>query len=211
MIYLIDDKKTRQENRSWKSSKLKEYESQVTAIYSHKEIEEIRESIFQPGNLILFHDSFFDALGNKSSNLSDNFRNKLTNYVAKNNIYLVYFSGSIGARKILGNIAYCPVSALYNNLEFYLEYLKKNEEHDLKRLLFGETYFLEEVLILKKEIWNLLYDETQKETVSISPKLGAILDQLGNKLTYNFKREFADFEHMKLIINQRLDEKLFYS
>jgi len=211
MIYLIDDKKIRQENLGWNTRRLKAYESLLTLVYSHDEIEEMRESIFQPGNLILFHDSFFDAIGNKSSVLSDNFRNELTNYVVESNICLVYFSGSIGARKILGNIAYCPVSALYRNLEFYLEYWKESDKHALTRLLFGETFLLEEVLILKKEIWNLLYDEPQTESISISPKLSILLEQLGNVLDFNFKKEFSDYEHLKLTINKKADEKLLHS
>ncbi len=211
MIYLIDDKDKRQKALGWNSDKIQRYKQLLKTYCAYSELKSNREAMFEPGNLLLFHESFFDNPVNKRDDLDLNFRNELTNYVKENNIYLVYFSGSIGAKRILDKVAYCPVSGLYSNLEYYLNFQEGKKDHDLRRLLYGKDYRLEEALLVKREIWNLVYDEDQKAVVITSSALKDRLERLSNLLSRNLQSEFESYDHMKYLINCYIDEEFIYS
>ena len=113
MIYLIDDKKDRQQlDYNWNPDRLAKYSDYLKVIYSYEEIKSshLREEIFQNGNIILFHESFFDNSSNYHQEESLNIRNKLKELAEDGKIWLVLFSGSKNSRNLVGQIAHLSVS-----------------------------------------------------------------------------------------------------
>jgi len=157
MIYLIDDKKNRQRDYGWKKEKFRKYTNLILPIYSYHEINEsLRNEIFQDGNTILFHESFFDKKENNIDINSLDIRKSLNDYVKSHqNFKVVYFSGSKNSRMFNKNIAHLPVSILYQNLEIYLN----ENSSDLRYLLFGKDFLIEKHLIEKLIAANNNIDE----------------------------------------------------
>jgi len=139
MIYLIDDKKDRQSNDYyWTTEKLKKYSHILVTVYKYDEIKntQIRESIFSSGNVILFHESFFDNTINLHKKESVEIRSSLNKFAEEKNGWVVFFSGSKSSRILGERTAHLPVSVFYKNLEdFFDKY--SNDSIDLKCLAFG--------------------------------------------------------------------------
>lgn len=162
MIYLIDDKKDRQEkDYNWKSEKLQKHQGILVPIYTLQQIEEldIGKEIFNEGNVILLHESFFDNTTNRHQKNSTEIRKKLNEHVSRQNSWVVYFSGSKSSRTNSGKIAHVPVSILYENLEVFLEKLQ-NGDINLDYILFGNNPKIENELLSKLEISNDNFDDS---------------------------------------------------
>lgn len=151
MIYIFDDKKNRQEGYRWTSEKFKRYTDFVTPVYHYSEVQEDaeRKKIFSQGNTILFHESFFDSDFNRHNNEAIEIRRKLEEFAQTHpNFSLAFFSGSKSSRLLNKNVAYLPVSILYQNLEAFIQQ-QKNGEVDLKYLLYGSNPNIEQDLVEK--------------------------------------------------------------
>ena len=159
MIYLIDDKKLRQESLNWSEDRFIKNSLCIKPIYNYKELVIVRKEMFKNNNnIIIFHESFFDNPINKTEKNAEKIKQEFIDFANDKNFMVIFFSGSNGARKITSNIAYTYPLNLYTNLEYVLEKYKKDSlSLSLKDFLFGEKYREEEFLILKKEIWELLY------------------------------------------------------
>lgn len=181
MIYLIDDKKSRQKLLGWNDTKFDKYETILKTVYNYKQIKDdnLSERIFSGDNIILFHESFFDNLENKDKNDSQEVREKLTIWANKNDFVLIKFSGAINTRNIDKNQVALPVNILYKNLEIFLNSIKNDDETEisLKKLLFGENYKIEEILLLKKEIWETKF--------KLSPLLNNKINELNSLANKN--------------------------
>lgn len=166
MIYLIDDKVSRQKMLGWNQEKFEKYELIVKPVYSYKQILEENlgsiENIFSNQSIILFHESFFEQVTDSNKSDSLKIRNELINWCIENKIPLVKFSGSINTRIQNGVNVSLSVKILYQNLEFFLKSIDKKDSIDksLQILLFGENYNIEEILQLKKEIWETKFKFT---------------------------------------------------
>jgi DNA-binding NarL/FixJ family response regulator len=158
MIYLIDDKTQRQKEAGWDDESFKRLSSILKPIHLYSEIddEEIKKQIFTNGNVVLFHESFFDNVLNKHDKKGIEIRNALIKFAKSKELFLVIFSGSKNIRFIDGNIAHMPVSVLYQNLELFCV---KSAESDLnlRYLLFGFNHNLEEQLLLKLKLANISF------------------------------------------------------
>jgi CheY-like chemotaxis protein len=154
MIYLFDDKINRQLDYGWNEEKFLKYSSNIVPIplYSTIQNEQTKSEIFAQGNIILFHESFFDNTLNKHKDASE-IRNKLNQAQVTRDFKVVYFSGSKNSRKFDDNIGHIPVSILYQNLEVFLNKIEIGTT-DLKHLFFGENYQIEELLVDKLEAAN---------------------------------------------------------
>ena len=118
MIYLIDDKIGRQKGFGWNQDKFDKYKEQIKPIYTYADIKEIKsENILNKENVVIYHNSFFDNPVNNKTDESLHLNNRLTKYAEENKMSLVFFSGSIGERRIDDTIATIPVNVLYKNLE----------------------------------------------------------------------------------------------
>lgn len=160
MIYLIDDKKLRQESFGWNDFKFKKFNSIVKTVYSYKQIKEedldAVDKIYSNDNIILFHESFFDYVENSHKKDSIEIRNELISWCIENKVPLIQFSGSNKSRNVRGNNVSIPVKIVYQNLELFVNSIIRNDniEKSIKILLFGENYNFEQILQLKKEIWE---------------------------------------------------------
>ena len=160
MIYLIDDKISRQKLLGWNREKLDKYESIVKPVYSYKQILEENlgsiDNIFSNQSIILFHESFFEQVSDSNKSDSLKIRNKLITWCIENKIPFVKFSGSVNTRIQNGYNVSLPVKILYQNLDFFIKSIHKKDRIDksLQILLYGENYNIEEILQLKKEIWE---------------------------------------------------------
>lgn len=150
MIYLIDDKKLRQDkDLGWSTELLFEYNLYIHSIYTLEELESRAKEIFKLENVVLYHESFLD---NTSLNHQSEFkRSKLEQFAKSHDTFkLVIFSGSKNSRSINGNIAHLPVSIVYNNLELFILKYKENDVK-LEYLAYGDNPKIEIELIEKLE------------------------------------------------------------
>lgn len=160
MIYLIDDKKPRQELFGWDEPRFDFYRPILKTVYSYNQIKNenlnSEVKIFSKDSIILFHESFFDNVDYSNKKDSLEIRNKLIAWCNTNNIPIVQFSGSINTRKIVDHNVSLPVEILYQNLEIFFKSILNDDpiEKSLKHLLFGDNFKIERILQLKKEIWE---------------------------------------------------------
>ncbi|MGZ4068299.1 MAG: hypothetical protein ACXVPE_16385 [Bacteroidia bacterium] len=163
MIYLIDDKKNRQESDyGWNAEKLQKFNSLLIPIYTYEEIKESqkRDAIFSPGNIILFHESFFDNTINNHNKDSVDIRSELNKHATDKKGWVVFFSGSKNSRTLDDRVAHIPVSVLYNNLEAFIEKVSESSI-DLRYLLYGgKDPEIEAELLNKLMLGNNQFDET---------------------------------------------------
>jgi hypothetical protein len=197
MIYLIDDKRIRQRDNGWTFEKIQTFKNILIPIYSANELTDaIRNDIFSGTNVILFHESFFDNPENKHRKDVDKIRQDLIEYANKNKIILVFFSGSIGNRVINENIAYLPTNILYANLETFIDSFLKGL-FNINYLVFGDNFNREETLLLKKQIWKIIYDLNEIPKNNI--ELKALVLKLNPNLDIN---TISDLKTLRLILKE---------
>ena len=150
MVYLIDEKKSRQESDySWPSERFGQFKNVIRCIYTLQELENESKEVFSNDNIILYHESFIDQT--IKSNEAIEKRNKLLTWRENKGNIIVYFSGSKKDREVNNNIAYIPVSTLYLNLEIFLRKISVNDTN-LDYLIFGENINIEKDLNFKQAI-----------------------------------------------------------
>lgn len=150
MIYLIDDKKLRQEKDfGWSSEKLAKYKDKIHPIYTLDELQNRAKEIFQGENKVFYHESFLDnSIQNEESVFK---RRSLEEFAKKHETFqLVIFSGSKNSRVIKKNIAHLPVAVVYQNLQLFLE-LYKESQPKLEHLVYGANPKIENELLDKLE------------------------------------------------------------
>lgn len=135
MIYIIDDKKSRQRDYGWDEESLSIYNN-VKPIWGKETLNDYQDQIIQDGNVILFHESFPQ---------SEDFNAKLD--ANSTSVYVAKFSGSKGSRfvDVDGRRCMLPPDVLYGNLELFLKKYQEGEL-DFRYLAFGENYEIEEQL-----------------------------------------------------------------
>ena len=148
MIYLIDDKKLRQEKDfGWTIEKLNSYNGCIIPIYTLEELESRAEEVFKDYNTVLYHESFLNKT--IKSEQAETKRQKLEQFAKNHQTFnLVIFSGSKNFRNIRNNTAYLPVSILYSNLNLFVErYAQKDS--NIQYLAYGENPKIESELLEK--------------------------------------------------------------
>lgn len=210
MIYLIDDKKTRQKDFGWTDEKFAQYASHLSPLYNIDDVANIGENLYNDGNIILYHESFLDFTGDRDKAVQQ--RNKLTEKAgAFNGLSVAFFSGSQSSRSLHENVAHLPVAFLYKNLEILI-HQDKQQSRNLKYLLFGETPEIEEQLNEKltqasKEI------ETAAAVISgnnlfIRPNLRYIQNAIESATEGTIFKDVSD-EKLSEKINEWLGETAF--
>lgn len=134
MIYLIDDKKKRQQiDFKWSDQKLARYSHTLIPIYDLETLEKESQKVFSQENVVIYHESFLNDTplegdASEKRRLLENFANKNPNFK------LVIFSGSKDSRKLNGNLLHIPVGTLYTNLETFIK-----SDLNLNLLSYGEN------------------------------------------------------------------------
>ncbi len=202
MIFLIDDKSERQSKFGWDNLALNDFKDVLTAIYNLEQITGIN-NIISENDIILFHESFFDNSLNKQEKDVIDIRQDLINYATKKGILVVFFGGSIGSRSINGNIAHMPVDKLYSNLlEFCKKYRNERDSIIINNIVFGKEYLIEEELILKHKIWDLLYEQDPESQIKWTAKLNKEVEDLEKVKNIKVLKEAVTVDYLKFQLNK---------
>ena len=147
MIYLFDDKESRQQLYGWTDERFGLWSDSLIRIKDFADFLLLDKSvIFREGNIILYHESFATCIPYKNRRTYQAFHKTISDGSSLQDIRIVIFSGSITSRAISDNIAHVPVTDMYANLECFLGHHLKGET-DFKYLLWGEEYEVEQTLI----------------------------------------------------------------
>lgn len=163
MIYIIDDKKSRQKDFGWSEERFETNSVDITPIWSIEELNEKKEAILQDGNIVLFHESFFSSESADKSAEIESFKRELTENA--NNLYITYFSGSKSGRKVEDRVCMLPPDVLYSNLEVFIDKLRAGDL-SFRYLAFGENYQIEE--ILRERLDKINDENVEDDKVSVS-------------------------------------------
>lgn len=160
MIYLIDDKTSRQTDYGWSNDKLEEYSDVMTSISDFEKLSVCMDKIYQADSIVMYHESFINTVENIHKN---DISQWLKDIEKKRGIKMAYFSGSKSQRSINSDesIANLPPDVLYTNLECFLQNYRRGET-DFKYLLFGQNPELEDNI--RKAI--IAANETNMEQVT---------------------------------------------
>ena len=209
MVYLVDEKKERQNNYGWNESRFKKYSDYLKPIYNKKQLDQIKKTIFaSKDNIILFHDSFFDDPKNRHKKKSD----KIHQDLLDNELITITFSGSKASRHIYNKKASLPVRWVYENLEFFLERIEDNDIN-LNYLAFGKNYSFERIAEIRQDIWSSLYKFTDNEYIEFrdeqEQKLNKLLCLLNSKDCYDtLVQSKITVGYFKFMINRLIKERL---
>lgn len=186
MIYLIDDKKDRQQKDfGWNEEKFSQYANFIKPLYAIEEIVQIGEDLYKKNSIILYHESFLDFTNDSNKALE---QRKKIQYIAetKKDIAIAFFSGSQGSRSLNNNIAHVPASILYQNLEIAVKQHTKGSI-ELQYILFGINpgieYELNEVLIQANRLIENNSVEISGKTLFIHPDEDFIQNAISNAHT----------------------------
>lgn len=141
MIYLIDDKKSRQENFGWNDERLSLYTDVLTSIRNADDLLKHQDAICKIENVIIFHESFLSSSDKVKQEIIDNFKK----IIQSSTMNLCTFSGSKNTRTIDNNACMLPVSVVYENLSVFLNKYKEGD-FNFQYLAFGENFTIEEHL-----------------------------------------------------------------
>ena len=143
MVYLIDDKKSRQSDYGWNDEKFASYKDVLCVIRNAEELISFRPNIFLPDNVILYHESFSSAIDNEKKHIINEFEQELM--LKESHMFVARFSGSKFSRWVERNSCMLPPSFLYDNLDIFLDMLKEGDT-DFMYLAYGKNYVIEKAL-----------------------------------------------------------------
>ncbi|QFQ13572.1 response regulator [Pseudoprevotella muciniphila] len=133
MIYLIDDKESRQRDYGWDEKMFQEYSEFLIHIRDVHELKERYKNIFNNDNVLLIHESF----------PLDNWERDFHTLLNENKLPIAFFSGSKNARFVEDNICMLPPNVLYANLATFVKTNCKTFQ-SFRTLAFGENDIIEE-------------------------------------------------------------------
>ncbi len=167
MVYLIDDKKSRQSDYGWDDDKFASYSEILYTIRNIEELCSLQERLFLTGNVVLFHESFSLSVEKEKKQEIEAFEQRLAS--EETNIYVARFSGSKFSRWVEGNSCMLPPSFLYVNLEVFL---KKHIEGDTNfmYLAYGKDYEIEKTLADRIRTINKNEDNVKFPPLNVSGK-----------------------------------------
>lgn len=159
MIYLFDDKESRQQSYGWTNNMFERWSDIIVRIKDYSDYLLLEEKdIFNEGNIIIYHESFSTCIPYEERRNYQDFHNALINGSELSGVNVVIFSGSIASRAINDNVAHVSVTDMYANMECFLEHYRE-QDMDFKYLLWGEEYQIEQTLLDRIEDFsNEIYD-----------------------------------------------------
>ena len=166
MIYIIDDKTSRQKDFGWCKERFEAYSDNkitITPIWSIEELNEKKEAILQDGNIVLYHESFFSTENADKTTIIESFKRRLIENA--NNLYITYFSYSKSGRYVKEQMCMLPPDILYSNLDVFINKLRAGDL-SFRYLAFGENYQIEE--ILRERLDKINDENVEDDKVSAS-------------------------------------------
>ena len=181
MIYLIDEKTKRQAGYGWNAKRFEIYKDTIESIndYSRFEDDDFMDVVFSKGNVVLFHESFFNGIADNKRGIVKEFNRRIELFGQQERV--VFYGGSKSSRKLDGNIAFLPVNVMYEHLGFYLNKVVEGCD-DIGYLIWGENPEIDKCLIegiskANKEMFNENYDYS-----SVTSKVLVIISSDKNQL-----------------------------
>lgn len=154
MIYLIDDKRSRQQDYGWNKERFSQYTDTITPIWNMESLIENREKMLEDNSVILFHESFLSSADVERNDFINSLKSDIEKRASASSLYITYFSGSKNSRSVSERICMLPPDVLYQNFPIFLNQYSQGNI-DFKFLAFGEKYNLEESIRHRlKEINN---------------------------------------------------------
>lgn len=212
MIYLIDDKKQRQEGYGWNTDRINRHEVILKPIYAYEDMKEdsFRRLMFKGDNIILFHESFFIG---QNRDIVDLRRDIKTELEKNKNLTVVFFSGSISDRTIDNREVLMPVSSLYQNLDVFLEKYG-SEDSRIEYLVYGKNPEIENELKRSfTEANNFLKDKDSIDNSESHVILKSISNNTSIKPFYDTNEilisDSSNDNIFHKLISEKLDEKKY--
>lgn len=141
MIYIIDDKRSRQRDYGWDDERFGQYKEFITPIWNTESLVAYREKMLEEDNVILFHESFLASDDEGRNGIINTLKTDLAEHAST--LYISYFSGSKNGRFVDERCCMLPPDVLYANLITFINKLQEGNT-DFKYLAFGENFQLEE-------------------------------------------------------------------
>ena len=171
MIYLIDDKKIRQEKDfSWNTIKFDIWSNRITPIFDINELIAKSSEIFKAGNTVMYHESFLSKTSYCDEATEK--RLKLDEFASNNKDFqLVIFSGSKFVSPPDNNVLHISATRLYQNLELFIK-AQSFDNRNLELLVSGAFIELEKEVSKLSELALDLEEDiiTNKLAISDSQK-----------------------------------------
>lgn len=143
MIYIIDDKRSRQRDYGWDDECFSQYKDVLTPIWNMDSLAIHRGDMLEENNVILFHESFLSSDDEERNSVINSLKADLKEHASS--LYVTYFSGSKNGRFVDERSCMLPPDVLYTNLITFINKLQEGYL-DLKYLAFGENFQLEETI-----------------------------------------------------------------
>lgn len=206
MIYLIDEQVFRQETYGWNIEKLNEYQGIIS---THKDSKKLSIENIKKEKIVFLHESF----------PNEGLKNQLYEHNAQNRDFgLVVFSGSKNERRrnTTGNRVDLPVSVFYQNLEIFLQEIKKGNKPNVNYLLYGRN--LEEEKIIIDEIVKRNNEEdadtivAKKENIiflTLENDIEKPFSNMESETLYSNTEGFSDSSLHRDVVLSFLNDKVF--
>lgn len=164
MIYLIDDKKSRQCDYGWDENRFQANSHYIMPIRNLNELLDEISDIFQSkDNIILFHESF------PLMNDKENYKKRIHILLEEKKLPTAYFSGSKNARFVENDSCSLPPDVLYENLSIFIDE-NKDGFQSFNTLAFGANYNVERDVRNRVEVCRLNNTENNTEYERIPNK-----------------------------------------
>lgn len=148
MVYIIDDKRSRQQDYGWDDVRFSQYSDIIIPIWNMESLAMHRGEMLLNNNVILFHESFLSTDDEERNSVINSLKIDIAEHASS--LYVAYFSGSKNGRFVEERICMLPPDVLYANLITFIDKLQEGNI-DFKYLAFGENYQLEEAIRNKLE------------------------------------------------------------
>lgn len=160
MIYLFDEKRGRRYDYGWSDEKIASFRNEIRLYDSYAFLDD--ESMLSGKCDVVFrHESFFDGVPRDKGEKAKDIVIRIDEACKQGKLKQVVFSGSKMSRKIDGDTAFVPVSAIYQNLDFFLhKYLEG--AWTLADVVYGKNKIMEQKILGNIREINSLMLEADK-------------------------------------------------
>ncbi len=160
MIYLFDEKRGRRYDYGWSDEKIASFRNEIRLFDSYAFLDD--ESMLSGKCDVVFrHESFFDGVPRDKGKKAKDIVFRIDEACKQGKLKQVVFSGSKMSRKIDGDTAFMPVSALYQNLDFFLRKYHEGE-WTLADIVYGKNTIMEQKILVNIREINILIVEEDK-------------------------------------------------
>lgn len=195
MIYLIDEKKERQNKYGWTTERFQQYKNELIIVSNYVVLQNITSKIIleNSNNIVMLHDSFF-----KNENVEEYDIQKFKNKIESCGLKFITFGGSFDSIYYKDKILQLQVSRFYSNLQLFIE----NPSKELRILAYGNEFEKEEFLLIKNSVWNFLFRYDDLYRLTADDKFKLLTELKFNKLVTSVLDKCNSVSEIKTILNK---------